>query len=192
MEAGLPPRRIVPTPAELRDIERQYSAYLKTQADNDRIQQEELQRRQIEQARLSAIRQLELEKETAARQREAERQAAIAQIAHSELQKRQQTALRRIAVTPTNIECNLSFNCAFYKLTIGIRNQSGESISAVSLGWVFVPRDGTLNCPTSIATIRQLQVKLMPNDTTVFNIDGHDGPTSTQFRYCVRVTGVEF
>jgi hypothetical protein len=31
------------------------------------------------------------------------------------------------------------------------------------------------------------QIKLAPSDTTAINIDGYDGPTSTQFRYCVRV-----
>jgi hypothetical protein len=180
-----------PTSAELAIMEGQYTDYVAIQAENARLQQEEARKRQIEQDRLSAIRELELQQEAAARQRETQRQVAIAQIAHAELQKRQQIASRRVAITSTSIECTFSMICGRYKLTVGIKNQSGETLSVISLGWVFMPKDEHLDCPTSMSTMRQLQVKLAPNDTTVMNIDGYDGPSSTQFRYCVGITSVE-
>jgi hypothetical protein len=180
-----------PTPNELGYIERQYSNYVAAQAERERLWQEKLQKEQIEAERQAAIRKIEAERQAAIRQQAAERQAALAQIAQAELQKRQQTALRKIMVTTTSIECSLSLSCGLYKLTVGIRNLSGEVISTLLLGWAFVPEEEKLNCPTSLPTKHQAQVKLAPNDTTVINIDGHDGPVSKQFRYCVRVTGAE-
>jgi hypothetical protein len=182
-----------PTPAELGYIERQYSAYLATQAEQERIREEERQRRQIDEDRLSEVRLLELRQQAEIRQREAQRQAAIAQAAQAELQQRQQVASRKIAVTSTNIECSFASisdtTCGPYKLTIGIRNQSGETISAISLGWAFMPKSGQ-SCPTSLPTKNRSEVKLAPNDTTILNLDGYDAP-SADFRYCVRVTGAE-
>jgi hypothetical protein len=35
------------------------------------------------------------------------------------------------------------------------------------------------------------QVELRPNGTTAIDIDGYGGPASSQFRYCVQVTGAE-
>jgi hypothetical protein len=176
-----------PTPAELEHIERQYSAYITLKTKNERMRQEELQQSQAEQDRLAAIRELELRQEAVARQREAERRAA-------EMQQRQQIALRKIAVTSTNIECSFSSIsnniCGPYKLTIGLRNQSTETISAISLGWVFLPQNDH-SCPTSLPAKNRADVKLAPNDSTVLNIDGYDAPSSTQFHYCVRVTGAE-
>jgi hypothetical protein len=169
-----------PTPAEVEYIERQHSAYISAQAEYERLQQEEAKRQ-------SALRRAEAERQRV----EAERQATIAQIAKAEFQKRQQIALPKIEVTSDNIECRYGpTTCGVYRLTIGIRNRSQERISALSFGWVFLPVDES-KCPTSVQTKRRERVELSPNGTTAINIDGHDGPGSTQFRYCVQVTGAE-
>jgi hypothetical protein len=168
-----------PTPAEVEYIERQYSAYIAAQAEYERLQQEEAERQ-------SAIRRSEAER----RRVEAERQRFEAQIAKAEFQKRQQAALPLIEVTSKSIECHYSQICGGFTLTIGIRNRSQEKISALSFGWVFLPADEP-KCPTSVQTKRRERVELSPNRTTAINIEGHDGPSSTHFRYCVQVTGVE-
>jgi hypothetical protein len=169
-----------PTPAEAEYIERQHSAYISAQAEYERLQQ-------VEAERQSGIRRAEAERQRV----EAERQATIAQIAKAEFQRRQQTALPKIEVTSQSIECPYGpTSCGVYKLTIGIRNRSQERISALSLGWVFLPADEP-KCPTSVQTKRRQRVELSPNGTTAINIDGYDGPGRGQFLYCVQVTGAE-
>ena len=169
-----------PTPAEVDYIDRQYSAYISAQAEYERLQQEEAERR-------AATRRSEAERQRV----ETERQRFEAQIAKAEFQKRQQTALPKIEVTSKSIECRFGpSTCGIYTLTIGIRNRSQERISALSFGWVFLPADES-NCPTSVQTKRRERVELSPNGTTAINIDGHDGPGRGQFRYCVQVTGAE-
>jgi hypothetical protein len=71
-----------PTPAEVEYIDRQYSAYISAQAEYERLQQEEAERR-------AAIRRSEAERQRV----ETERQRFEAQIAKAEFQKRQQIAL---------------------------------------------------------------------------------------------------
>jgi hypothetical protein len=179
-----------PTPAELEYIEREYSAYIAAEAEFER-RQREYEREEAE--RQAAIRRTEVEAER--RRVEAGRQAAIAQaerqrVAKAEFQQRQQAALRQIEVTSSSIECALSTTtCGIYKLTIRIRNGSQEKISALSFGWVFLPKDER-TCPTSLPTRHRKLIELGPNRTTAVNLDGYDGPTD-QFRYCVNVTGAE-
>jgi hypothetical protein len=170
-----------PTPAEAGFIERQYSAYVAAQAEQERFWQEESQRQQSEAERQAALR----------RQTE-ERDAAMAQIAEMEFHKRQRTALGKIVLASSNIECTYGpATCGVYKVTVGIRNQSEETISALSFGWAFIPRESQLNCPTTAPTHHRSVVRLAPGDSTVLNIDGYDGPGSNQFRVCIVVTDAE-
>jgi hypothetical protein len=160
-----------PNPAELEYIEKQYSSYVARQAELDRMfQEEEDRQREI-------------------RRVQSERQAAAVQAAKSQFQERQRNASLNVKVTSASVECTLSTTCGIYKLTVGIRNQSVERVSGVSLGWVFLPANEAI-CPTSLPSKYRQQVQLVPNATTTLNIDGHDGP-STNFRYCVMVTSVE-
>lgn len=169
-------------------MEREYSAYLAAQAERERLRQAELQRHQDELQR----QQVEAERQAALRRQTVQREAAMAQIAEAEFQKRQRTALGEIVLTSSNIECTYGpSTCGVYKLTIGIRNRSKETITALAFGWAFIPKDTPLNCPTSVPTRERLQIRLAPSDTTVLNIDGYGGPGSTQFRVCVTVTGAE-
>jgi hypothetical protein len=180
-----------PTPSELAHIEKQYSAYVAAQAELERAGQEELEKREIEEARLLAIRRVEAQRQAAAAQAEAQRQAAAAQMALAALQKRQQAASRNVLITSSSVECRYGpSTCGIYKFAIGLRNESGEAISALSFGWAFMP-DKETQCPTSLPTKRREEIRLSPSDTTVINIDGHDGPGSSNFRYCIRVTGAE-
>src|SRR5262249_54816545 len=121
----------------------------------------------------------------------AEQQRRIQQAA-LEVAQRRQTASQSIEVGSTNIECPYSAccGCETYSFTVGLRNKSRETISRVSVGWVFLPQ-GQSRCPTSYPTKYQKPVTLRPGDTTVLNIDKMwDGP-SGQLRYCVAVTGVD-
>jgi hypothetical protein len=171
-----------PTPGEIKYIDGQYATYVAAQAERERKLQEELQSESVEAERQAAIAQ-------AARAESEKRQ----QIARAESLRRQETALRKIELMSRSIECTLSTTCALYRFTIGVRNQSGETISALSFGWVFMPSE-TSDCPTSLPTKRRVEVQLAPRDTTALNIDGTDGPdgpSAVKFRYCVKVTGVE-
>jgi hypothetical protein len=190
-----------PTPGEIEYIDGQYATYVSAQAERERQWQEELQRERIEAERRAAIAQIaraELEKRQEIARAELEKRQEVAQaelqrrqqIAQAESLRRQQTALRKIEITSKSIECTFSSTCGSYKLTIGIRNQSGETISELSFGWVFMPSDVS-NCPTSLPTKYRTQMKLAPSDTTAINIDGYDGPSSKEFRYCVSVSGAE-
>jgi hypothetical protein len=179
-----------PTPGESKFIDGQYASYVAAQAERERKLQEELQRESVEAEQQAAIAQAaraELEKRQQIAQAELEKRQRIAQ---AELQRRQQTALRKIEITSKSIECTYGSVCGIYKLTIGVKNQSEETISELSFGWVFMPSD-EFNCPTSLPTKHRAQMKLAPSDTTALNIDGIDGPSSRGFRYCVRVTGAE-
>jgi hypothetical protein len=169
-----------PTTEEWAYIEKQYAKYF-----DDLAKAEEAQRRQ--------------DAELHRMQREAQQQAEIAQadqdrklqLARLDLERRRQAAVPRIAVTSTSIVCLYPAldGCGDFKMTTAIRYQSSESISALSVGWVFIAEGE--NCPTSVQTKRQGQVRLRPTDTVVLNIDGHDGPASKQFRCCVKITDAQ-
>jgi hypothetical protein len=172
-----------PTPAELEYIEKEYSGYIEAKADFDK-KRREYEREEAERRREEAARQ------AASRLAEAERQ----RVAKAEFQQRQRTASLNLQVTSASVDCSrissMASSCVVYKLTVGIRNRSVERLSALSLGWAFMPNNES-KCPSSLPTKRRLEVKLGPDDTTTLNIDGHDGPDSAQFRYCVMVTGAE-
>ena len=163
-----------PTPAEANYIDGEYS-------ELERLQQKELQRKQIE-----------AERESEAKRLEGQRQAEFARMAYSQLQTRQRIALRKIEVSGKSIECRFPPGCRSYKVTIGVRNQSIETISTLSFGWAFLPK--TDKCPTSTPIKHRENVRLVPNGTTAINIDGWDGPSSDEtqiWQICIGVVGVE-
>jgi hypothetical protein len=154
-----------PTAEEMQYIEKQHSIYLEEekQAEEDRVA------RAVAQAQFEA----NLEKN--------------AQQARAAFESRRQAAVKRVTLISSNIDCRLSLTCGLYTLTVRVGNQSKENVSSLSFGWVFISVEDQ-SCPSSLPTKRQERVNLRPGDTTVLNIDGHDGPPSRQFRYCVLLT----
>jgi len=108
----------------------------------------------------------------------------------AELEGRRQNVVSRLQVVPLNIECIASNYCGMYKLSVRLRNNSSELITAVSVGWAFVS-GGDATCPTSLPTKVTRSVNLRKGDTTVLNIDGHDGPMEGNARYCIIATDVD-
>ena len=156
------------------------------------------------QARCESVRILTcVEAEEARKQQQAqaeearEQQQAIAeqareeQLAQASFQRRRQAALSRIAVTSVHIDCEfpLASSCGVFKLTAGIRNQSSETISMVSVGWAFIAEGE--NCPTSVQTKKYEEVQLSSGGTVVLNIEGLDGPESKEFRVCVKINDMQ-
>jgi hypothetical protein len=169
-----------PTPKEWKIIESMYSSYLELKADNEK--------QQVEEKRQAALAQIALETSRQQAQAEWERKK---QVALAEIDRRRRLAVPKIELMASNIECAYApTTCGVYKLTVRLRNNSNENITALGLGWVFVPLQDA-SCPNSLPTKKQEAVTLRPGDTTVLNIDGYDGPHSTQFRGCVKVSDVQ-
>lgn len=161
-----------PTSRELEYINNQYSVYLEEQRK----------------AAAAQAAQAELERQRQEAQADLERRRL--QEAQAEFFRRQQIALRNVQVISQDIKCTIGGGlCGLYKLFVGIKNNSSESLSAVSLGWAFLSMNET-NCPSALPTRTREFVNLRAGDTTVLNLDGYDGPNG-QFRFCVRVTGVD-
>jgi hypothetical protein len=60
-----------------------------------------------------------------------------------------------------------------YKLTVRLKNQSIETLTALDFGWAFVPPTETeTGCPTSFQTRKRETISVHAGDTTVLNIDG--------------------
>jgi len=144
--------------------------------------------RQIEERRQSALAQVEFESRRKQAQLESEKRK---QLAMAEMERMRRAVVPKIEVMATSIECTYSpTTCGVYKLTVKIKNSSSENIAALSFGWAFVSsQDPT--CPSSLPTKKQEKVTLRPGDTTVLNIDGHDGPGSTPVRYCIKVSDAQ-
>lgn len=163
-----------PTTEEWANIEKQYAKYL-----DGRAAAEEAQRRQeAQQQQMAAIAQAE--------------EARKVQLAQADLERRKQIALKRISITSADFTClyPLLDGCDSYKLSAYIKNQSSESISALSLGWVFIEQAGT--CPSSVPTKTQEWVRLRPGDTLVLNLDQRfDGPPTKKFRYCLEINDAQ-
>jgi hypothetical protein len=170
-----------PTGEEIKYIEKQYSVYATAKLQAAIATQEVETERQQAQAELET-------KQRAAVEAETERQTELETKQRAELEIRQRTAVKLIELT-SNIECKLSLICGLYKLTIKVKNNSRENISALSFGWAFISVEDP-NCPNSLPTKHREQINLRPDDTTILNIDGYDGPASLQFRYCILVTDV--
>jgi hypothetical protein len=170
-----------PTKREVEVIDKQYGAYLEQQRRVEAAAAEIEEQQRILDAEAERRRQL-----TLADQQRRTQQAAL------ELAQRRKTAGQYIDVVSANIECPYSSvsGCEAYSLTVRLRNRSQETISRVSVGWVFMP-EGQSGCITSYPTKYQQTVTLRPGDTTVLNIDRRwDGPKG-QFRYCVSLTNVD-
>jgi hypothetical protein len=156
-----------PMEKEKQFIEAQYSLYIENKIKAQKIQDEiELQRIQDE------IRAQKIQDEMAAR-----RQLA--------LESRRVAATKDVKVISSSMECKI-FICDVFKLTVRVKNQSREYISAISLGWVFKET----NCPSTLPTKRRVDTNLRPGDTTVVNIDGFDGFPSGNEPHCVSVNDV--
>jgi Skp family chaperone for outer membrane proteins len=162
-----------PTAAELKRFDEEYSRYLAEQRQLERIAAEQQPEQEAAENRRQQARiDWELRKQEFA----------------ADLQKRQENATSKIKITSTKIECSY---CRSFDLTIALKNQSGETISRVSVGWTFIPPDQT-NCPTSFETKSWQNISLRPKDTAVLNIHGRDGPAENNtYKICTGVTGVE-
>jgi hypothetical protein len=171
-----------PTKREVEVIDKQYEAYLEQQRRAAAAVAEREEQQRILDADAERRRRL-----TLADQQRRTQQAAL------ELAQRRKTAGQYIDVVSANIECpysNSISQCGTYSFTVRLRNRSHETISRVSVGWVFMP-EGQSGCPTSYQTKYQQTVTLRPGDTTVLNIDSRwDGPAGP-FRYCVSLTDVD-
>jgi hypothetical protein len=162
----------------------QHQADQSTQIDQKPWQlskeEEERQQQQAEQERQRVA-----EQERQRQEAEAEQARQVA-----EFEARRMAAIRNVDVMATDAKCMYPLlGCGTYRLTITLANKSNETISVVSLGWVFLPQ-GQSVCPTAIQTKRTEQVVLRPRDTTVFNFDDYDGPVDGGLSYCVKVTDV--
>ena len=171
-----------PTKREVEIIDKQYEAYLEQQRRAAAAAAEREEQQRILDAEAERRRQQVL-----AEQQRRTQQAAL------ELAQRRKTASQYINVVSANIECpysNSISQCGTYSFTVRLRNRSQETISGVSIGWVFMP-EAQSGCPTSYPTKYQHTVTLRPGDTAVLNINERfDGP-SGPFRYCVAVTGID-
>jgi hypothetical protein len=170
-----------PTAEEWAYIEKQHAKHL-----GDLAAAEELQRRQeAQQQQVVAIAQAEQERAQA-------EQARKVRLAQADMERRRQIALSHISVTSTEITCLYPAlnGCDSYKLSASIRNQSSESISALSLGWAFIGHGD--RCLSSVQTKTREQVRLRPGDTVVLNLNQRfDGSPTKQFRYCLEINDAQ-
>ena len=183
-----------PTPQEVEGINKQYSIYLEQQrraaaVAAEQEAQQKLLDAEIERRRQQAIAEQERRRQQAAAEQEMRRQQAEA-----ELNQRRQIAFQSVQMVSGNIECaTLISTCHLYKVSVALKNKSREVISAVSLGWVFMPSaEQPTICPTAFPTKYHEEIALRPGDTTVLNVDTRtDGPEQRGFQYCLGVTNVE-
>jgi hypothetical protein len=170
-----------PTTEEWANIEKQYAKHLDglaAAAEAQRRAEEAQRREEAEQQQMAAIAEAE--------------QVRKMQLAQADLERRKQIALTRISITSANFTClyPLLEGCDSYKLSAYIKNQSSESISALSLGWAFIEQEGT--CPSTVPTRTQERVRLRPGDTVVLNLDQRfDGPPTKKFRWCLEVNDAQ-
>ena len=142
--------------------------------------------------RLEAYAEQERQRKQAEAEQENQRQAIAAAEAEqvAAFETRRKAALQSVVPVATNMTCTIPLlGCGNYRLTTTVANKSNETISSVALGWVFL-LEGTRNCPSTVPTKRYEQVILPPGATTVFNMDGLDGPTGRS-PFCVFVTDVK-
>ena len=121
---------------------------------------------------------------------EAQRAANAAAEQAAELRRRTTAAGALLTITSKNIECSLSTTtCPMYQLVLSLMNQSRETITAIYVGWSFLP-SGTTNCPSTYVTKHVERVNLSPQGTITLNMQGFDGPDKQPFSYCVGITGI--
>jgi hypothetical protein len=169
------------------NVEYEKRRELSRRLDADREEQQRILDAEAERRRTQqALAEQQRRQQALAEQQRRTQQAAL------ELAQRRQTASRYIEIVSHSIECPYSagVGCGTYSFTVGLRNRSRETISRVSVGWVFLPQ-GQSGCPTSYPTRYQQTITLRPGDTTVLNIDMRfDGPKG-ETRYCVGLTGID-
>ena len=125
-------------------------------------------------------------KAEAEKERRRQKALAAAQARLAEFEASRQAAIRDVKVIATQGDCPFgTISCQMYRLTVTVSNASAYTVSSVSLGWVFLPQGQS--CPTTLQTRKTERVVLRPGDTTVFNIDGTDGPVAKS-PFCVLVT----
>jgi hypothetical protein len=161
-----------------RTADQEAEAARKAAADAEEI-------RQAQERRRAAIAQASFENQ----QRQANLELQRKQQALADLERRRLAAVSKVEVLTTSIDCVLSFSCQFFKLSVKIRNNSSETISAVSFGWAFTSQDTT--CPSAVPTKTQERINLRPGDTAVLNLDGHDDSSNREFHYCVKVSDAQ-
>ena len=163
-----------PTPDELKRIDADYAEQIKAdialqaqQAEADRQFRRQLEREQAEE--------------------EVRRESYAAEVA-----RRIATATPQLRATTNRLECLYPIldTCDQFDLTVTVKNSSKELVTSFELGWTFISED-TPTCPNSIPGKRQQNIRLRPNDTTVLNIKGFDGPKSLKSRICVGIAALE-
>jgi hypothetical protein len=180
-----------PTPREVEYIDKQYSIYQEQErraaaaAAQAAAQQRALDA-EMERKRQQAVAEQEIRRQQAVAEQEKRRQQAA-----GELDQRRQIAFQNIQMISSSIDCQLITECGLYKVTVELKNRSREMISAVSLGWVFMPPQQSI-CPTAFPTKYHEAITLRPGDTIILNVDTKsDGPNQRNIHYCVGVTGLD-
>ncbi|MCS3929588.1 hypothetical protein M2175_004619 [Bradyrhizobium elkanii] len=170
-----------PTSDELKFIDSEYASYAQLEM--------ELLAQQAE-----AERQRQRELATAEFQRQKERadQEVRRQIYASELTQRGRVAASLLRANMDRLDCLYPAldSCDHFEVTVSVKNTSKEIVTSFMVGWTFISQE-TSSCPTSIPGKKQQNVRLRPNDTTVLNIKGFDGPKSTKARICVGIVSSE-
>jgi len=118
-----------------------------------------------------------------------EERAAQRAALEAALERRRLSAVADVNIVSSSIDCVASNTCLSFKLTLRIRNNSPETISSLSVGWAFTPKNEK-GCPTTAPTKKTRFVSLQKGETTILNIDGTDGPDKGFVRYCAYVTDV--
>jgi hypothetical protein len=120
---------------------------------------------------------------------EYQQKEAANSVLEAAFERRRQSAIADVKILSSSLDCIATNYCGMFKLTLRIRNDSQETISSLSVGWAFIPKNEK-GCPTSVSTKKTLSVMLQKRATTILNIDGHDGPIEGAARYCADVTDV--
>jgi hypothetical protein len=170
-----------PTANELKFIDSEYASYVKLdmalraeQAEAERQKQKELAAAEFQ------------------RQKERADQEVRRQFYTAELAQRGQVAAGQLRANVDRLECLYPAlgTCDQFELTVSVKNPSKETVTSFMVGWTFISQE-TPNCPTSIPGKQRQSVRLRPNDTTVLNIKGFDGPQSKKSRVCVGIVSSE-
>lgn len=170
-----------PTSDELKFIDSEYASYVKLDMEL-RAQQAEAERQR---QRELAIAEFQPQKDRAD-------QEVRRQFYASELTQRGRVAASLLRANVDQLDCLYPAleTCDHFELTVSVKNTSKENVTSFLLGWTFISHE-TSSCPTSIPGKKNQEVRLRPNDTTVLNIKGFDGPKSTKARICVGIISSE-
>jgi hypothetical protein len=170
-----------PTPDELKFIDSQYEEYNKAEIALRAAQAQA--ERQLQRAREEA----ELRQERARAEEERKNRIYAA-----ELGRREHVAVNSLEAKIDSFHSLYPVlkNCRSFELIVTVQNPSKETIKFFRLGWSFISENAP-SCPSSIPDKQEHHIRLRPNDTSVLNIKGYDGPDSNKVRVCVGITGAE-